>query len=130
MKIQKEYAKSVRMQLNHHVVWEPGFSIEIGDYGMVEDYHFKKLGSINEFGENFNFSESNPRFWEYSSSGTTTLKSDNQIGLTPLTNMATEISGQLKINFEHSFSLFVISSKSKWQTATDVDQVAQKNKKT
>lgn len=126
MSLQAEYSKSIRKQLNHHVVWEPGFPVEIGDYGVMNNNAFKKLGNIKEFGQKFEFEDSLPAFWEFSSSGTKILKTDGQTDLQHqfLAHGTPDAKAGIKISFDDAYSFFIIAAESMWRTASNVDEVA------
>lgn len=48
MSIQRSYARAVRKQLRRHAVWEPGAPFSLGDYGIIVDGCFRKLGNIRD----------------------------------------------------------------------------------
>ena len=54
--IAKVYANTVKInQRILYGVWEPGFPVQLGDYGVMKGNIFTQLGNISEFEELKNF---------------------------------------------------------------------------
>jgi hypothetical protein len=45
------YMKAFGTDLGHIAVWEPGRSLDVGDYGSIQNGHWNRLGSIWELSE-------------------------------------------------------------------------------
>ncbi|HVO59373.1 MAG TPA: hypothetical protein VMT53_00485 [Terriglobales bacterium] len=46
----RTYANAVAKSLARHAIWEPGADINVGDYGIIRNGCFTRLGSIVDFG--------------------------------------------------------------------------------
>lgn len=53
VQLKKDFATSVRRQLDRYPVWEPGAPFELGAYGVLRDRTLHKLVNIREFGVAF-----------------------------------------------------------------------------
>ncbi len=46
MSLRSDYGVAMRTQLGRYAVWEPAENIQLGDYGIIQERTFKKLGNI------------------------------------------------------------------------------------
>jgi hypothetical protein len=114
MSVRENYAKTVRQELGMHPVWEPGTRISLGDYGMLQDGIFQKLGQLDEFLslDLLKKNRSTPSSLEFLSSGTQV----NYLGMEGEMNANTanlgNASGEMQIKFERRSSLYLKSYRS------------------
>lgn len=94
-----------------HPVWEPGTRISLGDYGLLQDGVFQKLGQLDEFFSptGMKHSRSAPSSLEFLSAGTQV----NYLGLegdaTAAVAKIGSASGEMQIKFARQNSLYLKS---------------------
>lgn len=112
MSLQKIYSKAVRRELSRHPVWEPGSPVALGDYGMLQDGVFQRLGNYVDFlpTEALSVDHSKPSSLEFVSVGTNV----NYFGVNgaPSESLGALIgaTAEIRIEFGSENSLYVKSA--------------------
>jgi hypothetical protein len=118
--IKVEYGRSMRTQLGHFPVWDLGSQVNIGDYGIVEDNCFTRLGNIVEAFQATPEESvaAQPGFWEFSTEGTQVDDMDLAAALT-----AMRIEASIKLNFEGAYSIYLRAAESVVKTLANAGEV-------
>jgi hypothetical protein len=108
MAIKDEYGGAFRKQLRHFPVWDVGAAVALGDFGVVSDNCFTKLGNILDLGvrPEIDLSSGGPAFFEFTSAGTKVIDVGAQASVAGA-------KGSLQVNFDSAFSLFVRADQSR-----------------
>jgi hypothetical protein len=119
MSIKIRYGGSFREQLKHFPVWDVGSALSLGDYGIVSDNCFSKLGSLSDFDvtPEVDGSTEAARYYEFTSKGTTVADPGVHAA-------AGGTKGSLEVHFESAFSLFVRADQSRVVSMANVQRVA------
>lgn len=115
-----EYGRAVRSQLRHFPVWDVGSSVAVGDYGIVDDFCFRKLGNLEaDFEVTPSVTSSSPQFWEFASEGTKVGHIDAKAHVSDAGPRAT-----LELSFANAYSLYVLAADSIVSSIENVAEVA------
>jgi hypothetical protein len=126
MSIQRKYCKAVATELNRYAVWPPGSSIELGDYGNLEDGTLLKLGNVREslLPDNVVTERSAPSVLEFTSAGTRVVLLNPKAAVnTPLDPGTAAISAELRISFERANSVYLRAARVTTDEITNLDAV-------
>src|SRR3990167_5243002 len=119
MSLKLEFGRAIRRQLGHYPVWDLGTPCSVGDYGIVEDRCFKRLGSIRDVGVSFRLNPpSTPAPYAFTSENVS-------VGETAIsaTAGAAGPKASLDLHFQTAYSLLVRASDSVVDTMGDVVEV-------
>ncbi|MFT3912388.1 MAG: hypothetical protein QM737_23375 [Ferruginibacter sp.] len=123
MGLEKKYKKSIANELNRFAIWEPGENISLGDYGVVENGDFQKMGNIkDDFKTQFSIQRTPKSFWEYASVGTKHSDNSSTVGLD---GKQIPVNGKacFQISFENAFSLFIRTNNSVNSNIANLNEV-------
>jgi hypothetical protein len=118
------FNRILHRELEIYAAWLPVTNaFELGDYGVVSDGVFVKMGHINEFKVDFNRESGTPSSIDFKSEGTSLFRlvGDAQVDALP----DSDIEAKLKIQFSHENS-FLIKAALSMEQMININQVARK----
>ena len=115
-----KYGRSLSSQLGHFPVWDIGSEVKPGDYGLLNDDCFTKIGdTASEFQTTIELESSSPSFWEYTSKGTETISGEGSARI-ELPETRTE----MVLRFANSYSLYMRAANSQVTSISNIEEVA------
>jgi hypothetical protein len=118
MTIKSDFGASFRDQLRHFPVWDVGSTAALGDFGVVDENCFTKLGNIRDLDvlPEVNDSASTASYYEFTSAGTKVVDIQAQVA-------AAGAKAALEVHFESAFSLFTRADQSRVVSMANVHRV-------
>jgi hypothetical protein len=125
MGIAAQFSKHLHSEIDAHAAWMPvANTFALGDYGLVSDGVFQKMGNVSEFGVDVTGQESNSVKFDFKSKGTNivSLVGDAQVAALP----GEPIDAKLKIEFGDKDAYLAKAGKATVTEVPNVRQVAEK----
>jgi len=121
MGIAAQFSKHLHREIDAHAAWLPiANNFAIGDYGLVSDGVFNRMGNISEFGVNATGTGTNTVQFDFKSEGTNvvSLVGDAQVSALP----AEPIDAKLKVEFSKKDAYLAKAAKA---SVTEIPNLAQ-----
>ena len=112
--MKKSYGRTIWRSLNEYAVWQPGSYVQIGDYGVMDNGCFKRIGNISEFIEDLNFDLQ--KFQQES----VTIKSDRSND--SWANLTAAV--RLLIEYQKNFGVLLVIKDSQIESAINLQQLS------
>lgn len=120
MGITNAYSRIIRRQLEHHAAWPPITNVfALGDFGVVSNSVFSRMGNIADFGVTWKEKESPPSALDYMSSSVVTTRFEAGAKVDAFSDSVT-IDARLVFTFKRE-STFVL--KAPTITSREIDDV-------
>jgi hypothetical protein len=132
MSLQLKYVSSVRKQLKRFATWDPGAPVRLGDYGVLRQRTFERLGHVDEFGidpKQLGSIQSDPATFEFTTVGTTVAQAEAS-GRGSATPKLPSARASITVRFAADDSLFIRAHESRWIELAHVREVADALRKT
>lgn len=128
MGLAAQFETIIERQLNAHAAWLPITTpYQLGDYGLISDGVFQKLGNIKEFNISFTQEDGEEASLSFVSDNTTAV--DASTGAQVDLNIGGEIKANVTYKFNSDKALLVKAPVIKVTAMSNVNQVAQQLKK-
>ena len=125
MRLAKQFNDAIQRQLNIFAAWMPiSNDYILGDYGIIDDGVFAKLGNISEFSADFTTGEGREAKIDYTSEGTRVVNTAAGVEVDVIPEGA--INAKVSYDFENEKSLMIKSPSINVKTISNVQQVAEK----
>ncbi len=123
--LKRDYSLSVRRQLDRYPVWEIGSPVSLGDYGVLRDKTFHKLGNIHGLGETFSTAHGAEMPYQFSTVGTS-LVAATATGVVSPGGISAPIRAAVELRFTEEHGMFIRSERSRISQIAELNQLAMK----
>jgi hypothetical protein len=123
MGVAAQFSKHLHNEVGAHAAWLPvANSFELGDYGLVSDGVFNRMGHVREFGVNVDGAESNPVALDFKSEGTrlVSIVGEGEVNALP----DSPIEAKLRIEFSNSDSYYAKAARASVREIPNLREVA------
>jgi triacylglycerol lipase len=109
MALGSQYCKQIREELRRHANYPPNKLVELGDFGVLDDHVFERLGNLRQFGVTFNTIDGTGRSsFQFKTKGNVDFhliaKGDVQAG------GITAVRAGLELKFSHEDAVFFVAA--------------------
>jgi len=125
VQLKRDFAASVRKQLDRYPVWEPGALFTLGDYGVLRDKTLKKLGNIQAFGITFSKASGNETLYQFQSKGTKLIEAHASGSVEPA-GLGAPLRSSIELRFDEEHGIFIKAQRSRVIQISELRQVALK----
>ena len=123
VQLKRDFAASVRKQLDRYPVWELGTPFALGDYGVLRDKTLHKLGNIQAFGIGFSKTSGNETPYQFQSLGTRVIEAHASGSAEPA-GIGAPLRSSVELQFNDEHGIFIKALRSRVIQISELRDVA------
>jgi hypothetical protein len=125
VQLRRDFARSVRTQLDRYPVWEPGARFELGDYGVLRDKTLHTLGNIRAFDVEFSVVSGSETPYQFQSKGISVIEGHASGSVEP-SGLDAPLRASLELQFGEEHGIFIKAPRSRVIQIGELREVALK----